>query len=161
MKRKITYYMLPEYPVTIIEDTEEGGFTIYLPDCPGCVTCCQKWEDIPVAIADAQREWMEAVLENATPPEEEHQEKDLDYYMELNYNVDVLKHDENGYSVGIRELPWITARNQSMNVAFELLDCSKDSWLQDAVKSGFPIPEPPREEIQRLCEEVIKETEDD
>ena len=88
MKRKITYYMLPEYPVTIIEDTEEGGFTIYLPDCPGCVTCCQKWEDIPVAIADAQREWMEAVLENATPPEEEHQEKDLDYYMELNYNVE-------------------------------------------------------------------------
>ena len=75
MKRKITYYMLPEYPVTIIEDTEEGGFTIYLPDCPGCVTCCQRWEDIPVAIADAQREWMEAVLENATPPEEEHQEK--------------------------------------------------------------------------------------
>lgn len=30
-----------------------------------------------------------------------------------------------------------------------------------AVKSGFQIPEPPREEIQRLCEEVIKETEDD
>ncbi len=35
MKREITYYTLPEYPITIIEDTEEGGFTISLPDCPG------------------------------------------------------------------------------------------------------------------------------
>ncbi len=25
MKREITYYMRPWYPVTIIEDTEEGG----------------------------------------------------------------------------------------------------------------------------------------
>ena len=81
MKREITYYMLPEYPITIIEDTEEGGFTIYLPDCPGCITCCQKWEDIPATIADAQQEWMSAVMENATPPEEKHLEKDLDYYM--------------------------------------------------------------------------------
>lgn len=27
MKREITYYMRPWYPVTIIEDTEEGGAT--------------------------------------------------------------------------------------------------------------------------------------
>lgn len=31
MKREITYYMEEYYPVKIIEDTEEGGFTIYLP----------------------------------------------------------------------------------------------------------------------------------
>ena len=35
MKREITYYMRPWYPVTIIEDTEEGGYTVTLPDCPG------------------------------------------------------------------------------------------------------------------------------
>ena len=69
MKREITYYMLPEYPVTIIEDTEEGGFTITLPDCPGCITCCQNWEDIPAAIAEAQKEWLEAGTENITPPD--------------------------------------------------------------------------------------------
>lgn len=49
MKREITYYMEEYYPVKIIEDTEEGGFTIYLPDCPGCVTCCERWEDIQIS----------------------------------------------------------------------------------------------------------------
>ena len=153
-KREITYYMLSEYPVTIIEDTEEGGFTITLPDCPGCITCCQRWEDIPATIEDAQKEWMEAVTENATPPTEEASEKDLDYYMNLSYNIDVISHDESGYTVGIRELPWITAINESMDIALELLDCNKDSWLEEAIKSGVPIPEPPRDDRYDLPEEI-------
>lgn len=154
MKREATYYMLPEYPVTIVEDLEEGGYTITLPDCPGCVTCCQRWEDIPATIADAQREWMEAVTENATQPAEEQQEKDLGYYMDLLYNIDVISHNESGYTVGIRELPWITATNESMDTALELLDCNKDEWLEEAIKSGVPIPEPPREEKYDLPTEI-------
>ena len=153
MKREITYYMRPWYPVTIIEDTEEGGYTVTLPDCPGCVTCCQNWEDIPATIEDAQKEWL-AVTENATPPTEEASEKDLDYYMDLSYNIDVISHNENGYTVGIRELPWITATNESMDIALELLDCNKDSWLQEAIKSGVPIPEPPRDDRYDLPEEI-------
>ena len=139
MKREITYYMRPWYPVTIIEDTEEGGYTVTLPDCPGCVTCCQNWEDIPATIEDAQKEWLEAVTEN---------------YMDLSYNIDVISHNENGYTVGIRELPWITATNESMDIALELLDCNKDSWLQEAIKSGVPIPEPPRDDRYDLPEEI-------
>lgn len=154
MKREITYYMRPWYPVTIIEDTEEGGYTVTLPDCPGCVTCCQNWEDIPATIEDAQKEWLEAVTENATPPTEEASEKDLDYYMDLSYNIDVISHNENGYTVGIRELPWITATNESMDIALELLDCNKDSWLQEAIKSGVPILEPPRDDRYDLPEEI-------
>ena len=154
MKRKITYYMRPWYPVTIIEDTEEGGYTVTLPDCPGCVTCCQNWEDIPATIEDAQKEWLEAVTENATPPTEEASEKDLDYYMDLSYNIDVISHNESGYTVGIRELPWITATNESMDIALELLDCNKDSWLQEAIKSGVPIPKPPRDDRYDLPEEI-------
>lgn len=154
MKREITYYMRPWYPVTIIEDTEEGGYTVTLPDCPGCVTCCQNWEDIPATIEDAQKEWLEAVTENATPPTEEASEKDLDYYMDLSYNIDVISHNENGYTVGIRELPWITATNESMDIALELLDCNKDSWLQEAIKSGVPIPEPSRDDRYDLPEEI-------
>lgn len=153
-KREVTYYMLPEYPVTIIEDLEEGGYTITLPDCPGCVTCCDRWEDIPAAIADAQKEWMEAVTENTTPPAEEQQERDLDYYMDLFYNIDIISQDESGYTVGIRELPWITAHNQDMGIACELLECNKDEWLQEAVKSGVPIPEPPRDDRYDLPEEI-------
>lgn len=154
MKREITYYMEEYYPVKIVEDTEEGGYTITLPDCPGCITCCQKWEDIPATIADVQKAWLEAVTENATPPAEERQEKDLDYYMNLSYNIDVISHDESGYTVGIRELPWITAHNQDLGVACELLECNKDEWLQEAVESGVPIPEPPRDDRYDLPEEI-------
>nr|WP_296157897.1 type II toxin-antitoxin system HicB family antitoxin [uncultured Blautia sp.] len=154
MKREITYYMEEYYPVKIVEDTEEGGFTISLPDCPGCITCCQHWEDIPATIADAQKAWLETVTENVTPPVEERQEKDLDYYMGLFYNIDVVSRDESGYTVGIRELPWITATNESMDTALELLDCNKDSWLEEAVKSGVPIPEPPRDDRYDLPEEI-------
>lgn len=155
MKREITYYIEEYYPVKIVEDTEEGGFTISLPDCPGCITCCQKWEDIPATIADAQKEWLEAVTENVTPPTEEPQERDLDYYMGLFYNIDVVSRDESGYTVEIRELPWITAHNQDLGVACELIECNKDSWLEEAVKSGVPIPEPPREEEYDLPEEIV------
>ena len=154
MKREITYYMEEYYPVKIVEDTEEGGFTITLPDCPGCITCCQRWEDIPATIEDAQKEWLEAVTENATSPTEETSEKDLDYYMDLSYNIDVISHNEGGYTVGIRELAWITAHNQDMGIACELLDCNKDSWLQEAIKSGVPIPEPPRDDRYDLPEEI-------
>lgn len=154
MKREITYYMEEYYPVKIVEDTEEGGFAITLPDCPGYITCCQNWEDIPAAIADAQKAWLEAVTENATPPTEEASEKDLDYYMDLSYNIDVISHDESGYTVGIRELPWITAHNQDMGIACELLECNKDDWLQEAIRNGTPIPESPREEGYDLPEEI-------
>lgn len=153
-EREVAYYMLPEYPVTIIEDMEEGGYTITLPDCPGCITCCQRWEDIPATIEDAQKEWLEVVTENVTPPVEERQEKDLDYYMGLFYNIDVVSRDESGYTVGIRELPWITAHNQDLGVACELLECNKDEWLQEAVESGVPIPEPPRDDRYDLPEEI-------
>ena len=94
------------------------------------------------------------MTENATSPVEEQQEKDLDYYMDLFYNIDIISHDESGYTVGIRELPWITATNESMDIALELLDCNKDSWLQEAIKSGVPIPEPPREEKYDLPAEI-------
>lgn len=154
MKREITYYMEEYYPVEIVEDTEKGSFTITLPDCPGCITCCQKWGDIPATIADAQKAWLEAVTENATPPTEEASEKDLDYYMDLSYNIDVISRDENGYTVGIRELPWITAHNQDLGVACELLECNKDDWLEEAVRNGTPIPEPPREEKYDLPAEI-------
>lgn len=143
-----------KYPLLIIEDQIEGGYTISIPDLPGCVTCCQNWEDIPATIEDAQKEWLEAVTENATPPTEEASEKDLDYYMDLSYNIDVISHNESGYTVGIRELPWITATNESMDIALELLDCNKDSWLQEAIKSGVPIPEPPRDDRYDLPEEI-------
>lgn len=153
-KREITYYMLPEYPVTIIEDMEEGGYTITLPDCPGCVTRCERWEDIPATIADAQREWLEAVTENITPPDPDEEEFDdegeyqgefkgaLNYYMSLDYNIVVIRKGLNCYRVALREIPKVSAFGPTPEAAVEMLRRAKENWLLDAFEEGIPIPLP-------------------
>ena len=164
MKREITYYMEEYYPVKIIEDTEEGGFTIYLPDCPGCVTCCERWEDIPATIADAQREWLEAVTENITSPdpdEEEFNNEDLNdeisddeewyqgehgetlkYYMNLEYNIRFWMDSSNYYNVALRESPRISGFGASPEMAMRMLELEKRSWLFCALRDGIEIPLP-------------------
>ena len=52
--------MSVKYPMLIIEDPVEGGYTVSIPDMPGCITCCQRWEEIPVMIADATQAWITA-----------------------------------------------------------------------------------------------------
>lgn len=164
MKREITYYVEEYYPVKIIEDTEEGGFTIYLPDCPGCVTCCERWEDIPATIADAQREWLEAVTENITSPdpdEEEFNNEDLNdeisddeewyqgehgetlkYYMNLEYNIRFWMDSSNYYNVALREIPRISGFGASPEMAMRMLELEKRSWLFCALRDGIEIPLP-------------------
>ena len=164
MKREITYYMEEYYPVKIIEDTEEGGFTIYLPDCPGCVTCCERWEDIPATIADAQREWLEAVTENITSPdpdEEEFNNEDLNdeisddeewyqgehgetlkYYMNLEYNIRFWMDSSNYYNVALREIPRISGFGASPEMAMRMLELEKRNWLFCALRDGIEIPLP-------------------
>lgn len=168
MKVKTTYYMEEYYPVTIIEDTEEGGFTIYLPDCPGCVTCCQRWEDIPAAIIDAQREWLEAVTENATPPDPEDEDfedenfddedfhneifddekmyrgeygKALRYYMSLEYNVRFWGNPPY-YNVALKEIPSVSGFGPTPEAAMKMLRLEKEGWLIYALEHGIPIPLP-------------------
>lgn len=159
MKREITYYMEEYYPVKIVEDTEEGGFTITLPDCPGCITCCQNWEDIPAAIADAQREWMEAVTENITPPDPDEEDFDyeisddeewyqgergeaLRYYMNLEYNIRFWMDSSNYYNVALREIPSVSGFGASPEMAMRMLELEKRSWLFCALRDGIEIPLP-------------------
>ena len=35
--------MIETYPMLVIEDPVEGGYTVSIPDLPGCITCCQRW----------------------------------------------------------------------------------------------------------------------
>lgn len=52
--------MIETYPMLVIEDPVEGGYTVSIPDLPGCITCCQRWEEIPAIIADAKQAWITA-----------------------------------------------------------------------------------------------------
>lgn len=55
--------MIETYPMLVIEDPVEGGYTVSIPDLPGCITCCQRWQDIPAMIEDAKRAWITAAIE--------------------------------------------------------------------------------------------------
>ena len=57
---KIDYFLRLKYPILIIEDPVEGVYTVFIPDLPRCITCCQRWEDIPAMIADAKQAWITA-----------------------------------------------------------------------------------------------------
>ena len=61
--RKIDYFLNKKYPILIIEDLVEGGYTASIPELPGCITCCQQWQDIPAMIEDAKQAWITAALE--------------------------------------------------------------------------------------------------
>lgn len=63
-QKKIDYYMSLPYRIEIIPDVEEGGFTVYYPDLPGCVTVGETIESAVANSVDAKRAWIEAALED-------------------------------------------------------------------------------------------------
>ena len=61
MKTLEEYMALP-YRMEIIPDVEEGGYTAWYPDLPGCLTCAETMEGIIANAQDAKRAWLEAAL---------------------------------------------------------------------------------------------------
>jgi antitoxin HicB len=73
-------------------------------------------------------------------------EKDLKYYMGLNYPITVEKYTEDDgqeyFSVEIPDLPGCGANGVTLEEAFERLDESKELWLEESLKRGLDIIEP-------------------
>ena len=61
MKTLEEYMALP-YRMEIIPDVEEGGYTAWYPDLPGCLTCAETMDGIIANAQDAKRAWLEAAL---------------------------------------------------------------------------------------------------
>ena len=59
----IKEYMSYPYPMSVIPDTEEGGYTISFPDLPGCVTCVGSLNILEQIVEDVKREWFKAAIE--------------------------------------------------------------------------------------------------
>lgn len=62
MKTLEEYMRLP-YRMEIVEDTEEGGYTISFPELPGCLTCADTMEQAMENAKDAKRTWLIAAIE--------------------------------------------------------------------------------------------------
>src|SRR5699024_381221 len=75
MKTLDEYLKLP-YPMEIVEDQEEGGYTISFPDLPGCITCGETIEKAVDKGKEAKRLWLEAAMEEGISiPEPDNSEK--------------------------------------------------------------------------------------
>ena len=52
-------YMAMSYRMEIVE----GGFVVFYPDLPGCITCGETIESAVENAQDAKKAWLEAALE--------------------------------------------------------------------------------------------------
>lgn len=64
--RTIEEYMALPYRMEIVPDVEEGGFTAWYPELPGCLTCAETLEGVIANAQDAKRAWLEAALAEGT-----------------------------------------------------------------------------------------------
>jgi predicted RNase H-like HicB family nuclease len=67
MNKDLNYYMGLNYRVEVIEDKNEGGYTLHCPDLKGCITCAETLEHGFEMIEDAKKCWFAACLEDDIP----------------------------------------------------------------------------------------------
>ncbi|WP_352418693.1 toxin-antitoxin system HicB family antitoxin [Proteiniborus sp.] len=69
--------------------------------------------------------------------------KDLDYYMNLNYKIEIVKEElEDGYVISIPELKGCITTAGNIENGMKLIEDAKKEWIKAAIESGYEIPEP-------------------
>jgi antitoxin HicB len=72
-------------------------------------------------------------------------DRDLDYFMGLNYPYSVEEIEEDGekiFSLSITDLPGCGAEGATIEEARAKLEEAKEAWIQTALDAELPIPEP-------------------
>jgi antitoxin HicB len=72
-------------------------------------------------------------------------DKDLDYFMGLNYPYAVEEIEEDGkkiFSLSVSDLPGCGAEGETIEEARARLEEAKEAWIQTALDAGLLIPEP-------------------
>ena len=69
--------------------------------------------------------------------------KDLNYYMNLNYKIEVLKAEEgDGYVLHCPELKGCVTCADTIQQGFEMIEDAKKCWFTACIEDDIPIPEP-------------------
>ena len=69
--------------------------------------------------------------------------KNLDYYMGLNYKIEVIEDkEEGGYALSCPELKGCVTCADTIEHGFEMIQDAKKCWLSACIEDGVPIPEP-------------------
>ena len=64
MMKTLNDYLSMAYRMEIVEDKDEGGYVVSLPELPGGITCGETIESAVKNAEDAKKEWLMAALED-------------------------------------------------------------------------------------------------
>ena len=69
--------------------------------------------------------------------------KDLDYYMGLNYKIEIIENEEDeGYTLYCPELRGCITCADSLENAMLMIKDAKMCWFEACIEDNIPIPEP-------------------
>lgn len=68
--------------------------------------------------------------------------KNLRYYLELSYKIEIIPSPEGGYAAKVVELPGCISQGQTLEEVVTNIQDAKVCWLEAALEEGMPIPEP-------------------
>jgi predicted RNase H-like HicB family nuclease len=73
--------------------------------------------------------------------------KDLAYYLSLSYPIELTEGAEGGYFVHHPDLDGCMAEGGTAEEAIRNLADSRYLWIETRLEHGYPVPEPPEEEL--------------
>ena len=73
-------------------------------------------------------------------------EKNINYYLNLPYTIELQQDPEEGWFVRVKELPGCMSQGDTPEEAFEMIRDAMQGWLEIALEDDLPIPEPRPEE---------------
>ena len=69
--------------------------------------------------------------------------KDFDYYMGLNYKIEIIPDtEEGGYALSCPELPGCVTCAETIQEGILMLEDAKKNWIVACLGDGITIPEP-------------------
>lgn len=73
-------------------------------------------------------------------------DKNVEYYMDLPYTIELTRDQEAGWFVRVKELRGCMSQGDTAEEALVMIQDAMRGWLEVAVEDGIPIPEPQPDE---------------
>ena len=75
-KFSVDDYMNMPHKIELVPDLDEGGYSAYYPELPGCMTCADSLVELEAMLIDCKRVWIEDAIKSGkeifVPIEEEY-----------------------------------------------------------------------------------------
>ena len=73
-------------------------------------------------------------------------EKNLEYYMNLPYTIEMIFDPDHKWFVRVKELPGCMSQGEDPNDAIEMIQDAMRAWIDISIEDGDAIPEPAPDE---------------